>query len=735
MSQHKAASLTSNLFACKGRASPASMLIAELEGVAPEEIAAKSPGPQPKPGSNGHLKLNLNGSSAAKTAKAAEPELPLLAFVEAQAAVETAADVSADPAEDTTVDDGGERAAEVAVHATSPAFSGETPEEPSEPRPPASLLDSGARALRKANGAQSVPLPDAPSVAASAAEDAAGPQMGEAADGEGVKAAPTVSGDANVAAIEDAPLEADPPEDSEVVAAPEAVEAPEVVEASGIAEAPNPLGAGVRETASEEAGPENAAAQEMHPEERNAVAENEVAGTAPEAPGLVETPGPAAADVRQAKSADRGDPADVKDSAAVATQKIDAGKAVSATVALRQAKALQPAVTPRAAPGPVFSAHHPAEKAAGPAVPPKAPAALPWRSAAVVALGIAIGLGAYMVFSGQPEQTDMETAAPVAESAIPGGETAAAGAAAPVAATSATAPQAATPAAETQSEAAGEAPAVAAPADTASLVEDWPEPSFDVIRIEPDGQSIIAGRAAPGSEWILLNNGSPIASVKADINGEWVILPDASLVPGANAFSLVPKTERGRVAIPAPGAESEAVPANADPAGEGTETRSDAVGPTDGRPASAEATAERALAGIALPKPKPVTTTGTAPLPAIGVAADGAYELQVASVRQSADAERERTRLAAAFPDLLGPLDLRVQEATVEGAGTFFRVRSGAIDDLGIAREICRRLEAEGQGCLVVRRVPASGAVPQTEVVQERNAASAAPNQQAQRPE
>src|SRR5690606_17237272 len=115
----------------------------------------------------------------------------------------------------------------------------------------------------------------------------------------------------------------------------------------------------------------------------------------------------------------------------------------------------------------------------------------------------------------------------------------------------------------------------AAPSAEAAL----PEPSFDIIRIEPDGQSIIAGRAAPGSEWILLNNGSPIAAVRADANGEWVVLPDSALTPGANAFSLVPKAERGAVTIPAP--ESAAQPAAApQPAVE----RGEAAGPEAAAP-------------------------------------------------------------------------------------------------------------------------------------------------------
>src|SRR3546814_915855 len=98
------------------------------------------------------------------------------------------------------------------------------------------------------------------------------------------------------------------------------------------------------------------------------------------------------------------------------------------------------------------------------------------------------------------------------------------------------------------------APVAETPAAETAAAPALPEPTFDIIRSEPDGQSIIAGRALPDSEWILLNNGSPIASVRADANGEWVVLPDAALVPGANAFSLVAKAERGRVTITAPGA-------------------------------------------------------------------------------------------------------------------------------------------------------------------------------------
>lgn len=49
---------------------------------------------------------------------------------------------------------------------------------------------------------------------------------------------------------------------------------------------------------------------------------------------------------------------------------------------------------------------------------------------------------------------------------------------------------------------------------------------FDVARINPDGTSVIAGRAAPNSRLTLLADGESIASVSADDNGEWVVVTD-----------------------------------------------------------------------------------------------------------------------------------------------------------------------------------------------------------------
>lgn len=49
---------------------------------------------------------------------------------------------------------------------------------------------------------------------------------------------------------------------------------------------------------------------------------------------------------------------------------------------------------------------------------------------------------------------------------------------------------------------------------------------FDVARINPEGTSVIAGRAAPHARLTVLADGESIASVVADDNGEWVVVTD-----------------------------------------------------------------------------------------------------------------------------------------------------------------------------------------------------------------
>jgi len=62
--------------------------------------------------------------------------------------------------------------------------------------------------------------------------------------------------------------------------------------------------------------------------------------------------------------------------------------------------------------------------------------------------------------------------------------------------------------------------------------------SFDVVRIDPQGDAVMAGRAIPGSTAIILDAGKPIGEVTADNRGEWVFVPKKPLPPGSRELSL-----------------------------------------------------------------------------------------------------------------------------------------------------------------------------------------------------
>lgn len=63
-------------------------------------------------------------------------------------------------------------------------------------------------------------------------------------------------------------------------------------------------------------------------------------------------------------------------------------------------------------------------------------------------------------------------------------------------------------------------------------------PAFDVVRVEPTGSTVIAGRAAPGTKVNILDGDKLLGSVAADARGEWVFLPPNALPPGSRELRL-----------------------------------------------------------------------------------------------------------------------------------------------------------------------------------------------------
>jgi nucleoid-associated protein YgaU len=141
----------------------------------------------------------------------------------------------------------------------------------------------------------------------------------------------------------------------------------------------------------------------------------------------------------------------------------------------------------------------------------------------VPAVVIAIAIAAVLIFLPEPEIADRGDPPAVQRSEAP----------------PARAPETARPAAPAPST--GESPAKAG--DVAVEQDDTLQaprilPTFDVVRVTRDGNAVIAGRAAPGAQVTVLDKGEPLGTVTADPRGEWVLIPQRQLEPGARELSI-----------------------------------------------------------------------------------------------------------------------------------------------------------------------------------------------------
>jgi hypothetical protein len=234
----------------------------------------------------------------------------------------------------------------------------------------------------------------------------------------------------------------------------------------------------------------------------------------------------------------------------------------------------------------------------------------------------------------------------------------------------------------------------------------------DVVRVDPDGATVIAGRAEPNGELIVLDNGQPIGTVKADAFGEWVLIPKSPLPAGEHQFGLVVKQVEGSVTLPAVETES-ATP--------------DAVAPDAAAPVVEEPVVEEPDAPspdpnvegrlFPVPERKPVSEGASIPArkpssavlqpgpgdDAASPAPNADFVVQLASVKTRAGAEREWLKLKRRFPELLSEMKLSLAEARLGNQGTVIRVRTGPFPAHAEAEGVCARLLAERQACLVVR--------------------------------
>jgi nucleoid-associated protein YgaU len=67
------------------------------------------------------------------------------------------------------------------------------------------------------------------------------------------------------------------------------------------------------------------------------------------------------------------------------------------------------------------------------------------------------------------------------------------------------------------------------------------KPELDTVRVESDGQAVVAGRAKPGAEIALRLGGEVIGKGIANADGSWVVVPDSPLPKGVHEITVEQK--------------------------------------------------------------------------------------------------------------------------------------------------------------------------------------------------
>lgn len=83
------------------------------------------------------------------------------------------------------------------------------------------------------------------------------------------------------------------------------------------------------------------------------------------------------------------------------------------------------------------------------------------------------------------------------------------------------------------------------PVTTASI-PDPQKPAFDVVRVDPEGTAIFAGRAEPGWQVRVETKGQTLGQTEADSNGDWIIMVDKPIAKGDHEFKLMARAPDGR---------------------------------------------------------------------------------------------------------------------------------------------------------------------------------------------
>jgi len=136
--------------------------------------------------------------------------------------------------------------------------------------------------------------------------------------------------------------------------------------------------------------------------------------------------------------------------------------------------------------------------------------------------------------------------------------------------------------------------------DSAAEAQGATAPAFDVVRVEPTGDTVMAGRAAPGSKVKVTDNGRDLGTVETNQSGTWVMVLEEPLAPGDHELSLSTESQSGDtvnsdsvvvVAVPEPETQMAAAEPGSD------SVAAQASGNSDGAEAAAQSEGQEASGG------------------------------------------------------------------------------------------------------------------------------------------
>lgn len=119
----------------------------------------------------------------------------------------------------------------------------------------------------------------------------------------------------------------------------------------------------------------------------------------------------------------------------------------------------------------------------------------------------------------------------------------------------------------------------------------------------------------------------------------------------------------------------------------------------------AQSAEEKAGIETSVAKTEPAAGNASAPAKEIVKKPEpGTYYIQLGSVKDRAAAAAEWKKLQKQFPEQLGSLTMRLQEADLGAKGVFYRIQGGTVAQQA-AKDICAAISAKRSGgCLVVSR-------------------------------